>query len=198
MKNSEKKQKILEAAMRVIRTQGMEKTTVREIASQAGVTTGAVYHYYKNKEELFQDIINESIHSSQRIITAADSGEKTQQELFNEIADNVRRRLLKEDEQKLHIALLGDLISKNDENRDRVIKNYKMTIQNAGNLFGPASGIENDKYKYLMASFFVAALDGMAIQRSLGVYPAKEEMVIETFIEFFKEAILRYLAEHKE
>ena len=78
---------------------------------------------------------------------------KTQQELFNEIADNVRRRLLKEDEQKLHIALLGDLISKNDENRDRVIKNYKMTIQNAGNLFGPASGIENDKYKYLMASF---------------------------------------------
>ncbi len=76
MKNSEKKQKILEAAMRVIRTQGMEETTVREIASQAGVTTGAVYHYYKNKEELFQDIINESIHFSQRIITAADSGEK--------------------------------------------------------------------------------------------------------------------------
>ena len=37
-----------------------------------------------------------------------------------------------------------------------------------------------------MASFFVAALDGMAIQRSLGVYPAKEEMVIETFIEFFQ------------
>ena len=153
MKNSEKKQKILEAAMRVIRTQGMEKTTVREIASQAGVTTGAVYHYYKNKEELFQDIINESIHFSQRIITAADSGEKTQQELFNEIADNVRRRLLKEDEQKLHIALLGDLISKNDENRDRVIKNYKMTIQNAGNLFGPASGIENDPAKNITAVF---------------------------------------------
>ena len=49
-----------------------------------------------------------------------------------------------------------------------------------------------------MASFFVAALDGMAIQRSLGVYPAKEDKVIDIFIEFFKEAILGYLAEHKE
>ena len=198
MKNSDKKQKILEAAMRVIRTQGVEKTTVREIAAQAGVTTGAVYHYYKNKEELFQDIINESIHFSQKVITTYNSGEKSQQELFNEIADNVRRRLQREDEQKLHIALLGELISKNDENRDRVVKNYKRTIKNAGDLFGPASGIENEKYKYLMASFFVAALDGMAIQHSLGVYPAKEEMVIETFIKFFKEAILGYLDEHQE
>lgn len=198
MKNSEKKQQILEAAMRVIRTQGIEKTTVREIASQAGVTTGAVYHYYKNKEELFQDIINESIHFSQKVIIAAGSGEKTQQEIFNEIADNVRRRLQKEDEQKLHIALLGDLISKNDQNKERVAKNYKTTIKNTGDLFGPASGIENDKYKYLMASFFVAALDGMAIQRSLGVYPAKEDKVIDIFIEFFKEAILGYLAGHKE
>ena len=198
MNYAEKKQQILEAAMRVIRTQGIEKTTVREIASQAGVTTGAVYHYYKNKEELFQDIINESIHFSQKMIHAAGSGEKTQQEIFDEIADNVRRRLQKEDEQKLHIALLGDLISKNDKNKERVVKNYKMTIKNAGDLFGPASGIENDKYKYLMASFFVAALDGMAIQRSLGVYPAKEDTVIEIFIEFFKEAILNYLAEHQE
>ncbi len=198
MNYAEKKQQILEAAMRVIRTQGIEKTTVREIASQAGVTTGAVYHYYKNKEELFQDIINESIHFSQKMIHAAGSGEKTQQEIFDEIADNVRRRLQKEDEQKLHIALLGDLISKNDKNKERVVKNYKTTIKNAGDLFGPASGIENDKYKYLMASFFVAALDGMAIQRSLGVYPAKEDTVIEIFIEFFKEAILNYLAEHQE
>lgn len=198
MKSTDKKQEILEAAMLVIRTQGIEKTTVREIASQAGVTTGAVYHYYKNKEELFQDIINESIHFSQKVILAAGSGKKTQQEIFDEIADNVRRRLQKEDEQKLHIALLGDLISKNDKNKERVVKNYKMTIKNAGDLFGPASGIENDKYKYLMASFFVAALDGMAIQRSLGVYPASEDTVIDIFIEFFKEAILSYLAEHQE
>ena len=198
MKNSVKKQKILEAAMLVIRTQGIEKTTVREIASQAGVTTGAVYHYYKNKDELFQDIINESIHFSQKIIVAAGSGERSQQEIFDEIADSVRRRLQKDDEQRLHIALLGDIISKNDNNKDRVVKNYKQTIKNAGDLFGPASGIENDKYKYLMASFFVAALDGMAIQRSLGVYPAKEDLVIDIFIDFFKEAILRYLAEHQE
>lgn len=198
MKNSDKKQNILEAAMRVIRTQGIEKTTVRAIATQAGVTTGAVYHYYKNKEDLFQDIINESIHFSQKIITTYHSGENTQQELFNEIADNVKKRLRKEDEQKLHITLLGELISKNDENRSRVIKNYKTTIKNAGDLFGPASGVENDKYKYMMASFFVAALDGMAIQRSLGVYPEKEDLMIETFVDFFKEAIIGYLKEHQE
>lgn len=37
----------------MIKEKGVKESTVREIATKAGFTTGAMYHYYKNKEELY-------------------------------------------------------------------------------------------------------------------------------------------------
>lgn len=48
------RQKLLEAAIHIIRTQGVSKLNVRAICSQAGLTTGAFYHLFNSKE----DVIN--------------------------------------------------------------------------------------------------------------------------------------------
>jgi AcrR family transcriptional regulator len=46
---------IVEAALRLFRENGYEATTMRAIASQAGVATGNAYYYYGSKEELIQE-----------------------------------------------------------------------------------------------------------------------------------------------
>jgi AcrR family transcriptional regulator len=43
---------LLEAALRVFATRGYRATRLEEVAAAAGVTKGAVYHYFTNKEEL--------------------------------------------------------------------------------------------------------------------------------------------------
>ncbi len=48
---------ILEAAGELFETRGMQKTTVREIAKQAGYTTGAVYFHFANKESIYFQIL---------------------------------------------------------------------------------------------------------------------------------------------
>jgi AcrR family transcriptional regulator len=45
--------KLLEAARSLIREKGHENTTLEEIAERAGMTTGAIYGNFKNRDELF-------------------------------------------------------------------------------------------------------------------------------------------------
>jgi AcrR family transcriptional regulator len=45
--------KLLEAARSLIREKGHENTTLEDIAARAGMTTGAIYGNFKNRDELF-------------------------------------------------------------------------------------------------------------------------------------------------
>ncbi|WP_236653709.1 TetR/AcrR family transcriptional regulator, partial [Streptacidiphilus melanogenes] len=40
---------ILETAMRLFKERGYEKTTMRAIAAEAGVSVGSAYYYYEGK-----------------------------------------------------------------------------------------------------------------------------------------------------
>lgn len=44
---------ILDAALTLMREAGFEAVTVRDICKKAGITTGAFYHHFQSKEELF-------------------------------------------------------------------------------------------------------------------------------------------------
>src|SRR5215813_5351517 len=46
------KDKILQAALSVIRSKGYAATTVDDLCSAAGVTKGAFFHHFKSKEEM--------------------------------------------------------------------------------------------------------------------------------------------------
>jgi AcrR family transcriptional regulator len=44
---------LLEAARALVREKGYERTTIDEVAKRAGMTTGAIYGNFKNRDELF-------------------------------------------------------------------------------------------------------------------------------------------------
>ena len=44
---------ILSAALTLMREQGFDSVTVRDICKKAGITTGAFYHHFQSKEDLF-------------------------------------------------------------------------------------------------------------------------------------------------
>jgi AcrR family transcriptional regulator len=49
--------RILDAATQAFVTAGYERTTIRAVASAAGVDAGLVMHYFGSKQELFQRVI---------------------------------------------------------------------------------------------------------------------------------------------
>src|ERR1700752_1388153 len=50
--------RILDAASRVFVADGYERTTIRAVASAAGVDPGLVMHYFGSKQELYRRVID--------------------------------------------------------------------------------------------------------------------------------------------
>jgi len=54
----EKEEAILEAALKIIKQKGFHRARMSDIAVEAGISYGLVYHYFKNKDDLFEAILN--------------------------------------------------------------------------------------------------------------------------------------------
>ncbi|MED3994624.1 MULTISPECIES: TetR/AcrR family transcriptional regulator [Bacillaceae] len=59
IKHTEKKDLLIEAGLRVFSRKGFSGSTIKDIAQEAGVTSGLIYHYFDNKEDLLWGIIEE-------------------------------------------------------------------------------------------------------------------------------------------
>ena len=70
--HEERREQIAEATWRVIEREGLEGTSLRDIAWEAGYTTGVLSHYFRDKQELlafaFQLVVDRS---TERIARAA-------------------------------------------------------------------------------------------------------------------------------
>jgi AcrR family transcriptional regulator len=54
-----KRQRLVEATARVLHEQGVERTTIADIARAADVPAGNVYYYFKTKDELVEAALDE-------------------------------------------------------------------------------------------------------------------------------------------
>ena len=55
----ERKQEILETAMRLFQENGYEKTSISDIAKAIGVAQGLCYRYFPSKEVLFDEVVDQ-------------------------------------------------------------------------------------------------------------------------------------------
>ncbi len=58
-----RRQSILAAATRLFSQKGIAAATMAEIAAEAGISPGAIYRYFENKDELARDCMDESAES---------------------------------------------------------------------------------------------------------------------------------------
>jgi AcrR family transcriptional regulator len=57
-----RRQELVEAAWRVINRVGLENTTIREIATESGYSTGALAHYFPTKDDILRSALERADH----------------------------------------------------------------------------------------------------------------------------------------
>jgi AcrR family transcriptional regulator len=62
-KASRTRERMVEAAERVMRSKGLAHATTKEIAREAGYSEGAIYKHFESKEELFIQVLTERLPS---------------------------------------------------------------------------------------------------------------------------------------
>jgi len=195
----DKKKQLLDAALHVFATQGFEKASMREIAANAGLTTGAIYYHYKNKDDLYYDAVKESAYFVHKLSEKdKDSKVKSNQEMFEEISNNVRNRMSKEIEQRLLILLTAYAITKGGRIKEKYKLDYNEIIDKVAKLYFFAFGVENEACQRRIAAILVAALDGVALQYSLGVLDINDEEFKDTFVNFFAQSIPMYIRHYSK
>ncbi|WP_346916608.1 TetR/AcrR family transcriptional regulator [Clostridium sp.] len=195
---NQKKQRILDAAISVFIENGFEETSLREIASAAGLTTGAIYHHFKNKDELFYHAVKEAMYFAQKLSEKDESSNiKSTENMLNEISNKVRERMSKVNEQRLLVLLIGYVLSKGGSLSESLKQDYNEIINKVADMYFYAFGIENEDYKKSLATILIAALDGVAMQYSLGILKQEDEKFKDTFVNFFVESIPAFMQKNK-
>jgi AcrR family transcriptional regulator len=90
-------QKIIDAAVRLFASQGYDATSVQEIVTAAQVTKGALYHYFRAKDDLLFEIYRQLITSQSadmdRIIALGLSAADTVREILVSLVVSTAERV---------------------------------------------------------------------------------------------------------
>jgi AcrR family transcriptional regulator len=80
-RTQDKRQRLIAGARDVIHQQGVEKTTIADIAHAADVPVGNVYYYFKAKDELVAAAIESHAQDVRRLLESLESGRSPQARL---------------------------------------------------------------------------------------------------------------------
>ncbi len=74
--NKETKERLIESARAEFSEKGYTKASLRKICADAGVTTGALYFFFKDKEDLFAAIVEQPFEELKKILLGHFTTEK--------------------------------------------------------------------------------------------------------------------------
>lgn len=80
-KAEQTKQRIIECAKKEFLSKGFREASIRDIAANAKVTTGAIYRYYESKDKLFEQLVAPTVDTFMSEFTS-------ETERFHELLDN--------------------------------------------------------------------------------------------------------------
>jgi AcrR family transcriptional regulator len=83
---ADKRRQILDAAIRVFARQGFHSCRVSDIADEAGVAYGLVYHYFKSKDEVLNELFSERWSLLLKAIDEADRSQPTPRDKLAAVA----------------------------------------------------------------------------------------------------------------
>ncbi|MBU7316952.1 TetR/AcrR family transcriptional regulator [Paenibacillus oleatilyticus] len=94
----ETKSKLIDAALRTFSRKGFSESTTKDIAKEAGVTDGLIYHYFQSKEDLLWAILDKYtlLHSIRQALAAMDKQASLEHNLtayFQALFRNLREQL---------------------------------------------------------------------------------------------------------
>lgn len=189
----EGKARIIQAAKSVISRSGIAGATMRGIAEEAGLSTGAIYHYYSSKEDILYEVMDESLSETLRIAEKSKGVERSRHELVEEIFENIVKRFEKTDENRIQLYLAQEAIQGNFELKEKFKEKYQEWVSRTEELMQHMYGKAPTKYNKALSSLLIGAIDGIVMQLLLGANPAELDDILVVYHQILKDGIPKFL-----
>ncbi len=163
------REKIIQAASQLIRERGIANTTLADIAVAAGISKGTLYYYYATKGDLIFDIADRHMtNMTDRIFrwlekSGTDLPPRT---VYRMVLDTVMHSRSRG---QIHVYLIQEALTENPSLRKRFVQEYARWREIIEQGFARVYG-DNGEYE-TMARVLLATIDGLILQRLIGVDP---------------------------
>jgi len=164
-----RREEILDAALVCFSRDGFHRTTMRDIVSESGLSPGAIYNYFKSKEEIVEAIASQRQTKEKRLVRdAIEAGPPSNsllriRDAFLDELNSPKERLRRRVSVQLWAEAQRDpnirkLVRRSFEEPRKLIFEVLSAAQKEGAL---ATSIDLDA----LASFLIAAFHGLVLQR---------------------------------
>ena len=180
---SANRERIKEKTIELIQKDGIQETSIRDIASSCGISTGTLTYYFPSREDLLFELLVDHVY--QRDLTLADI-------LLLEDRDEKKRQLeeffLEEANafwQRLHFHLVGVALSGNAKLEEKLMESSQAWEKQLASL-PIMQRFETEEKRMAEASLLNATLNGLSVSRALNYFPGRPQDVLAAFIERFE------------
>lgn len=174
------KAEIIEAARKVLSQVGVRKMTLQAVADAASISKGALYYYYRTKDDILYEIMEQDNAHSRRIAGRVIEQDSTidVEELKKEVTTGILNRFPQIDKNKLNLYLQGEALRGNTRLQKKYNDKYHEWIDNVDRIITRIYGVESSPVSRTIATIALAAIEGICIQMALmDKLEADEELI---------------------
>lgn len=162
------KTRIIDATRKIISETGINGATTRAIAREAGMTTGAIYHYYQSKEDIFYDVMDQSLSVSTLIANKAVTHNYAKEDIITDLREGTRQRFYKIADNHLQFYLANEAMMGDQELHKRFVKKYDEWISRTEEIIINLYDFTPTYLNRAIATLLIAAIDGVVMQLLIG------------------------------
>ncbi len=186
----ERRQQIVEALHKCLLKKPFDKTSIKDIAAEAGINHGMLHYYFKNKEDILLNYIEYIIDLyktmfNEWIETNNDSFNSPKDFLIASFNFMYQRITLNRDLSKIFIEI-WEISNYNEKVKEKVRKAYKEWIEAVSELI--MKQLDDKETAVLLSTALVAFLEGLSM---FSVMFNKEDFPLEALLDKFKEFLLK-------
>lgn len=174
------KAEIIEAARKVLSQVGVRKMTLQAVADAASISKGALYYYYRTKDDILYEIMEQDNAHSRRIAGRVIEQDSTidVEELKKEVTTGILNRFPQINKNKLNLYLQGEALRGNTGLQKKYNDKYHEWIDNVDRIITRIYGVESSPVSRTIATIALAAIEGICIQMALmDKLEADEELI---------------------
>ncbi len=170
----DKRRVLLDAAVRVFARKGYHAARVGDIAEEAGVAYGLLYHYFKSKEDVLRSVFRETWRALIATIQSVEEGDDSPREQLRKVAE-ILLRSWKRDPDLVRVLVLEVTRSQHlAEEMDEIAESFAAIQQIVER--GQADGsIRPDLDARLASYVFYGAIDELLTGWVLGRLPDSDD-----------------------
>lgn len=102
---------IVDAALRMFARKGSVGATMQEVADEAGISAGAIYHYFSSKDELLQAVFDRITRRDRELLQEAASGIRSPAEALVNIGRVITESLKSDSVKEETVLVLEQILS---------------------------------------------------------------------------------------